>query len=69
MNALIKAPGAIKDKVVFVTNSPCVLCAKLIHHAGIVRVLTPDGKSLRIVGQTHKRQSAWVTLQVILLNQ
>jgi hypothetical protein len=28
-----------------------------------------DGKSLRIVGQTHKRQSAWVTLQVILLNQ
>jgi hypothetical protein len=28
-----------------------------------------DGKSLRIIAQTHKRPSAWVTLQVILLNQ
>ena len=36
---------------------------------GIGKVIAVDGKSLRIVGQTHKRQSAWVTLQVILLNQ
>ena len=36
---------------------------------GIGKVIAVDGKSLRIVGQTHKRSSAWVTLQVILLNQ
>jgi deoxycytidylate deaminase len=29
VNALVKASGAIKDKVAFVTNSPCVMCAKL----------------------------------------
>jgi dCMP deaminase len=26
-----------------VTGEPCVLCAKLIHHAGIVKVLVVDG--------------------------
>jgi len=36
---------------------------------GIGKVIAVDGKSLRIVSQTHKRPSAWVTLQVILLNQ
>ena len=38
VNALIKAPGAIKDKVVFVTNSPCVMCAKLIINSGVTHV-------------------------------
>ena len=27
----------------FVTGEPCVLCSKLIHHAGIERVLVIDG--------------------------
>jgi hypothetical protein len=36
---------------------------------GIGKVIAVDGKSLRIVSQTHKRPSAWVTLRVILLNQ
>ncbi len=29
-NALVKAPGGMPDKVVFVTESPCVTCAKLL---------------------------------------
>lgn len=38
MNALVKAPGAVKDKVVFVTDSPCVMCAKLMINSGITHV-------------------------------
>ena len=38
VNALVKAPGAIKDKVVFVTNSPCVMCAKLMMNSGVTHV-------------------------------
>jgi dCMP deaminase len=38
VNALIKAPGAVKDKVVFVSNSPCVMCAKLIINSGVTHV-------------------------------
>lgn len=35
INALIKAPGSIKDKVLFVSSSPCVMCAKLIINSGV----------------------------------
>ncbi len=35
MNALVKAPGALKGKVVFVTASPCVMCAKLMIQANV----------------------------------
>jgi dCMP deaminase len=38
VNALIKAPGAVKDKVVFASNSPCVMCAKLIINSGVTHV-------------------------------
>jgi dCMP deaminase len=38
VNALVKAPGAIKDKVAFVTNSPCVMCAKLLINSGVTHV-------------------------------
>lgn len=38
MNALVKAPGSVKDKVVFVTASPCVLCAKLMVNSGITHL-------------------------------
>ena len=30
MNALVKSPGDLRDKVAFVTASPCVMCAKLM---------------------------------------
>ncbi|MFQ5538288.1 MAG: cytidine/deoxycytidylate deaminase family protein [Gemmatimonadota bacterium] len=35
MNALVKAPGDLRDKVAFVTASPCVMCAKLMVQANI----------------------------------
>ena len=38
MNALVKAPGGVTDKVVFVSASPCVMCAKLIINSGVTHV-------------------------------
>lgn len=38
VNALIKAPGSVKDKVMFATSSPCVMCAKLIINSGVTHV-------------------------------
>lgn len=38
MNALVKAPGTLPDKVAFVTASPCVMCAKLIVQAKVAHV-------------------------------
>jgi dCMP deaminase len=35
MNALVKAPGQLRDKVAFVTASPCVMCAKLMVQAQV----------------------------------
>ncbi|MDH5589210.1 MAG: deaminase [Gemmatimonadota bacterium] len=35
MNALVKAPGDLADKVAFVTASPCVMCAKLMVQAKV----------------------------------
>src|SRR5437016_3975122 len=32
---LVKAPGSVRDKVVFVSASPCVMCAKLIINSGV----------------------------------
>ena len=34
-NALVKAPGNLRDKVAFVTASPCVMCAKLMVQANV----------------------------------
>lgn len=38
VNALVKAPGGMKDKVVFLTDSPCVMCAKLMINSGVSHV-------------------------------
>ncbi|MDH5643963.1 MAG: deaminase [Gemmatimonadota bacterium] len=38
VNALVKAPGSMQDKVVFVSNSPCVMCAKLMINSGVTHV-------------------------------
>ncbi len=38
INALVKAPGTVRDKVVFVTNSPCIMCAKLMINSGVSHV-------------------------------
>jgi dCMP deaminase len=38
MNALVKSPGHLRDKVAFVTASPCVMCAKLMVQASVSHV-------------------------------
>ena len=38
MNALVKAPGQMREKVAFVTASPCVMCAKLMINSGVTHV-------------------------------
>ena len=38
MNALVKSPGDLPDKVAFVTASPCVMCAKLMVQAQVSHV-------------------------------
>ncbi len=38
MNALVKSPGQLRDKVAFVTASPCVMCAKLMIQANVSHV-------------------------------
>jgi dCMP deaminase len=38
INAMVKAPGGIRDKVVFLTDSPCVACAKAMINSGVTHV-------------------------------
>jgi dCMP deaminase len=48
-NAVVKAEGHLRDKVAFVTASPCVMCAKLLIQANVSYVFyrkpyrKPDG--------------------------
>ena len=37
-NALVKAPGGLREKVAFITASPCVACAKLMIQARMSHV-------------------------------
>jgi dCMP deaminase len=37
-NALVKAPGGVRDKVAYITASPCVTCAKLLIQGNISHV-------------------------------
>ena len=70
VNALVKAPGATRDKVVFVTSSPCVMCAKLMVNSGVTHVFyrrayrDPSGvELLASAGVTpvlyHRWEGAW----------
>ncbi len=34
----MKAPGGMRDKVVFVTDSPCVMCGKLMINSGVTHI-------------------------------
>ncbi len=42
MNALVKAAGHVRDKVAFVSASPCPMCAKLMIQANISYVFFRD---------------------------
>jgi dCMP deaminase len=66
VNALVKAPGGIRDKVVFVTASPCVMCAKLIINSGTTHVFyrqqyrDPSGvELLKTAGVTPVLYDRW----------
>jgi len=66
MNALVKAPGRLHDKVVFVTVSPCVMCAKLMVQARVRHLFyrepyrNPDGLSvLDRAGVVAVRYDRW----------
>ena len=46
MNVICNAAAngvATKEGWLIVTGEPCIMCAKLIHHAGIARVVVVDG--------------------------
>ena len=46
MNVICNAAAsgvATRGAWIIVTGEPCILCAKLIHHAGITRVIVIDG--------------------------
>lgn len=68
VNALVKAPGGIRDKVVFVTDSPCVMCAKLMVNSGASHVFfrrpyrDPSGiELLEASGITVVHYDRWAT--------
>ncbi|MBT8398604.1 MAG: CMP deaminase [Gemmatimonadetes bacterium] len=41
-NAVVKADGHLREKVAFVTASPCVMCAKLLIQANVTHVFYRD---------------------------
>ena len=70
MNALVKSPGDLRDKVAFVSASPCVMCAKLMIQAHVAYLFyreayrAPEGlevlerAGVRVVQYTRWRD-AW----------
>lgn len=68
VNALVKAPGGLRNKVVFVTDSPCVMCAKLMINSGVSHVFfrrtyrDPSGVELLAqAGVTPVLYDRWVS--------
>src|SRR3989442_5217124 len=55
MNALVKAPGSVRYKVVFISASPCVMCAKLMINSGVSHVFYRkpyrDPSGIEVLGQ------------------
>jgi len=59
MNVICNAAAsgvACRGAWLIVTGEPCVLCAKLIHHAGIARVLVVEGGYLGANGVPYLRE-------------
>ncbi len=58
-NAVVKADGHLREKVAFVTASPCVMCAKLLIQANVTHVFyrnpyrKPDGLEVLHAGGVH----------------
>lgn len=69
-NAVVKADGHLREKVAFVTASPCVMCAKLLVQANVTHVFyrepyrKPDGLNVLKAGGVQtihyiKWKNAW----------
>jgi len=43
VNALLKCDNSIKDKIIYTTHSPCVMCAKAIVNSGASAVVYLEG--------------------------
>lgn len=68
VNALVKVTEGRRDKVVFVTSSPCVMCAKLMINSGVTHVFyrkayrDPSGvELLRTAGVTPVLYDRWAS--------
>lgn len=64
-NALLKAGAIEKDKVMFLTHSPCVMCAKRAINSGVARVhcrqpnQRGDAMGIALLRQAGKRVVWW----------
>jgi dCMP deaminase len=64
-NALLKAGAIEKDKVMFLTHTPCVMCAKRAINSGIARVhcrqpnQRGDAMGIALLRQAGKRVVWW----------
>jgi dCMP deaminase len=64
-NALLKAGAIEKDKVMFVTHTPCVMCAKRAINSGVVRVYCRqpnrrgDGMGIALLRRARKDVVWW----------
>jgi len=56
-NAIIQASLygiSVKDSVIYVTNQPCVICAKMLINAGVSEIVIADGYPDRMAAQLLK---------------
>ncbi len=53
-----------RDAWLIVTGEPCMMCAKMIHHAGIVRVLVVEGGFAGANGVDYLRKHGVEVVQV-----
>ncbi len=65
-NALVKSPGGMREKVAFVSASPCVMCAKLMVQANVSHVFYRDAyrdgsglKALKDAGVVTVQYTRW----------
>ena len=64
MNVLVKVPGEIKRKVIFVTTSPRVMCAKSMIRADVSQLdllSMPDGLEVLERGVVAVHYELWLT--------
>jgi dCMP deaminase len=64
-NALLKAGAIEKDKIMFITHTPCVMCAKRAVNSGVARVycrqpnLRGDAMGIEVLRKAGKRVVWW----------